>query len=411
MSPHRPPRVERRQPADQRQVHLDEVARTDEPEHRDADDDPDLRAEARQETRGTGAQLEGRALGNLVELLALGEGGRESHPVADRLFDLDLVLGDGQDAPGAVEPLAQQRRQESLETAGPADLEAVQLNVGEHSDRDALAAALADALAVVEDPAPRAQDRAGPVGVGADECDDEFHHVDERQRRQGQQGRAPTPARGDHQQLVTALQVLAARAPRAYGADRPLAGGDGLSVGHLGRRRDHDPGAGGLGAPADVQILAESRDQRVEAPQRREEVAADQCHAAGRDEDVALEVLLAVVDLAGLHPLLDHAELVARLAHVQQHQGVVVVHVLRRHDSGVGTKGRLHHLLDGVGFQAHIIVAEQEERRPFDHEHRLVAGGGESLVLVQRPHEGVGGNDGDPCRNVFRLPVRHDEQA
>ena len=89
----------------------------------------------------------------------------------------------------------------------------------------------------------------------------------------------------------------------------------------LRRRGDDDARAGDLGAPAKVEVLAQRRDHRVEAPQRREQVGAHERDAAGGDEDVALEVLLAVVDLAEFDPLVDDAEAVAGLTDVQQDQG------------------------------------------------------------------------------------------
>jgi len=159
----------RRQPADQRQVHLDEVART-----------MSQSTETPMMTPTCARSSSGNARDGCA---ARRPGSRESRrtprsrrrrpripPVADRLFGPRPRPRDGQMPRRAVEPLAQQRRQESLETAGPADLEAVQLNVGEHSDRDALAAALADALAVVEDPAHRARIAPARSVSAPDEC-------------------------------------------------------------------------------------------------------------------------------------------------------------------------------------------------------------------------------------------------
>ena len=210
---------------------------------------------------------------------------------------------------------------------------------------------------------------------------------------------------------MAALEVLATGASRADGGDRTLARGDRLAVRDLRRRRHDDARAGDLGAPAEVEVFPERRDQRVEAAQRREEVAAHEGDAAGRDEDVAFEVLLAVVDLARLDPFVHDPESVTRLAHVEQHHRVVVGDDLRGDDAGVGAKGRLDHHLHRVGLETDVVVTEEEEGRALDHQRGLVTGRGEATVLVEQSHEGVRGDRGDARGDVFGLPVRDDEQA
>ena len=82
-----------------------------------------------------------------------------------------------------------------------------------------------------------------------------------------------------------------------------------------------------------------------------------------------------------------------------------------RHDTRVGPKGRLDHHLDRVGIEANVVVTEQEEGGTLDHQRRLIARRGEAAVLLEQADEGVGGDRRDPCRDVFGLPVRDDEQA
>jgi hypothetical protein len=96
---------------------------------------------------------------------------------------------------------------------------------------------------------------------------------------------------------------------------------------------------------------------------------------------------------------------------VQQHHRVVVGHDLRRDHAGVRAKGRLDHHLDGVRFEPHVVVTEEEERRALDHQRGLVARRGEAAILLEEAHEGVRGDRGDPGRDVLGLPVRDDEQA
>ncbi len=122
-----------------------------------------------------------------------------------------------------------------------------------------------------------------------------------------------------------------------------LTGGDRLAVGDLGQWGDDDPSPRDLGSPAEIEVFTEQGDERIEAAQRREEVRAHERDPAGRHEDVALEVLLAVVDLAAHDAFSDDAEAVTRLAHVQQDQRVLVGDELGRDDAGVGPVGRLDH--------------------------------------------------------------------
>ena len=199
------------------------------------------------------------------------------------------------------------------------------------------------------------------------------------------------------------LQVLTARAPRAVR--------HGFAVGDLRRGRDHDSRAGNLGAPTQVEVFAKHRDERVETAQGRKQVGAHERYSPGRDEDVALEVLLAVVNLANYDAFLDHTKAVRGLAHVQQHHRVLVGHHLGADDAGVRAKGGFHHLLNGVVFQSHVIVTKEEERRAFDHQCGFVAGGSESLVFLESPKERSRRDRGDSRGDVLGLPVRHYEQA
>ena len=167
---------------------------------------------------------------------------------------------------------------------------------------------------------------------------------------------------------MSTLKVLTTQASRAVRGDRPLAGRDRLAVGNLGRRRDDDARTGDLGAPTEVEVFAECGNQRVESTDRGEEVRTDQGDATGGDEDVSLEVLLAVVDLTELHAFLDHAESVARLADVQQYEGIVVRHDLGADNAGIRSKCRLHQLLDRVGFETDVVVTKEEERGTLNHQ-------------------------------------------
>ncbi len=94
---------------------------------------------------------------------------------------------------------------------------------------------------------------------------------------------------------------------------------------------DH-PGAGDLGPPAEVQVLAHGHDLRVEPAELGEQVAPHERAPARRHEDVADGVVLAVVDLAGLEAVDHRSSLVGRHPHVEEPVGVVPADDLGRDD-------------------------------------------------------------------------------
>ena len=156
--------------------------------------------------------------------------------------------------------------------------------------------------------------------------------------------RRPQPGRHD-QQLVSALEVLAAGPSRAERGRGALTRRDRLAVGDLGQRRDHDARAGDLRAPTQVEVFAEQRDHGSNPRSVAKRSARTSVTPAGRDEDVALEVLLAVVDLADLDAFAHDPEAIAGLTDVQEHEGVFVGDELGRDDARVRAKGRFDHQL------------------------------------------------------------------
>jgi len=53
-------------------------------------------------------------------------------------------------------------------------------------------------------------------------------------------------------------------------------------------------------------------------------------------------------------------------------------------------KGGLDHQLKGVRLEAYVVVTEEEKGRTLHHQRRFVTGSGETSVLLEDPHEGVG---------------------
>ena len=102
-------------------------------------------------------------------------------------------------------------------------------------------------------------------------------------------------------------------------------------------------------------------------PSSAKRSARTRVQPAGGHEDVAHRVVLAVVDLPGLHPLDHRAGLVGVHPDVQQDRRVVPADHLGRDDAGVGAERLLDHDVDGVRVRRTVVVAEEEEGRPLDH--------------------------------------------
>ena len=96
---------------------------------------------------------------------------------------------------------------------------------------------------------------------------------------------------------------------------------------------------------------------------------------------------------------------------MEQDERIVVGHDLRRDDARVRPKGGLDHQLDGVRFEANVVVAEEEERRPLHHERGLVARRREAAILFQHAHEGVRSDRRHALGDVQGVAVRQYEQA
>ena len=214
-------------------------------------------------------------------------------------------------------------------------------------------------------------------------------------------------------QLVPPLQHLHRDGVLAIGLD-----GDGewfepaghrLAVANPGVGRHDDPRTGDLATPRQVEVLAHCDDAGIEALELAEEIAADEHAAAGRNEDVAHRVVLPVVDLAGDDAVHHGACLVAAHPDVEQDAGVVPIDELRGDDAGIGAERFLDQLVDRVGVERHVVVAEQEERCPLDHAEHLVRGGGVPGPAGQLADECIRQETPDPLSEIGVVPGREDE--
>jgi hypothetical protein len=109
---------------------------------------------------------------------------------------------------------------------------------------------------------------------------------------------------------------------------------------------------------------------------------------------------LAVIHFPVLNPV-DHGPgLVAVHADVEQDGGIVPVDELGRHHAGVGAERLLHHVVDHVGVERTVVVAEEEEGSALDHSQRLVTGRRIPRSSRQQAHERLGKDPAHPHRRV-----------
>ncbi len=212
------------------------------------------------------------------------------------------------------------------------------------------------------------------------------------------------------EELVAALQLLEGDRVASHltlgGTEQRRFDGAGparqdLEVPHAGIRGNDDPGTHHLRPPAEVEVLAHGHDGRIEPVELREEVGADQGAPTGGHEDVSNRVVLAVVDLVGLHPLDHRAALVDDQPDVHQPLGIVPAHHLGRDHAGVGPEGLLDEQVDRVFVEGHVVVAEQVVVGPVDHGLHFVRGRAEPPIGLESPHVGRGEHGGDPGREVL----------
>ena len=283
------------------------------------------------------------------------------------------------DGVGGLEALVREPAEIARQASAAAHLQPAHLGVGEQAVLGQLAPQDGDLPAPVRVPAPRSGDRPRPVAVAGQHGDEDLTQGQQRRLRQHPHQVDTGVALEHGPQLVTALQHLHGDRVASFGRAghhqwlEPA--GHGLTVAHPRLGRHDHARARHLAAPREVEVLPHRDDPAVEALQLGEEVGADQDAPARRHEDVAHRVVLPVVDLA-LDDAVDHGtRLVAAHPDVEQDCGIVPVHELGGHHAGIGAEGLLHELVDGVGVEGDVVVAEQEEGGPFHHAEHLVGGG------------------------------------
>ena len=205
-------------------------------------------------------------------------------------------------------------------------------------------------------------------------------------------------------QLVTQQQL-----GRVGGSS--LTGGRGLPVADPGRRGDHDPRPGDLGAPAQVDVLAEAVDGRVVAAERPEQVVPDQRAAAGDGEDLTDLVVLGLVELARLDARHRRPEAIDPEADLQQAVRLVPLDVLRPDDARIGAVGLLHQPPHGVRGRGDVVVADEQVGGALGGAHDGVGCGGEAAPLLDAVLVGVRQHGGDAALEGRRAAVVDDQHV
>jgi hypothetical protein len=140
---------------------------------------------------------------------------------------------------------------------------------------------------------------------------------------------------------MAALQILSTRPSRSYCGDGSLTRGNRFTVRNNRTGSYDNSSSRHLCAPANVEVFAKYRNQRVESPKNRKQICSDESGAAGSHKDVSLEVLLSVVDFTNFNALLYRTKAVGHLARVQQDERIVVVHELWRDNACIRSVRRL----------------------------------------------------------------------
>ncbi|MEZ5266649.1 MAG: hypothetical protein R2755_33750 [Acidimicrobiales bacterium] len=315
----------------------------------------------------------------------------------------DHVLGLGAGA-AAADPLAQ-RVAEGGVGVGPADLaaeeaghpgraahlQAAQLEVGDLAQvlaRPTLGGDRADPAGV---PRPRREHLPGLAEATGQHRDHDLEQREHRLLHELAEQVEPAVVGQHHAQAVTGLQPAAIVGPAL--AER-------LEVPDPGVRRHQHPGAGQVGAPAEVGVLAVVGDGLVEAAEGPQQVGPDEEAGARHVEHVADAVVLLLVELVALTERERGTEAVGAHADGEERLGLIPAHELGADDAGVGAVGLLHQQAHGVGGQGHVVVAEQEERGTLDHRQGVVDRGAGAGVALEAAHIRLRSDLGDAMGRV-----------
>ena len=204
-------------------------------------------------------------------------------------------------------------------------------------------------------------------------------------------------------QLVARPEPLGV-GPTPPGPPAPDAPADG------GRRRQHR-GPCQAGAPAEVQRAVEEADLGVEPADRPEEVATDQQRRFRGGEDLAVGVVLALVEFAGFEAWDRSPVPVDPGAHVLEVAGIRPVEDLRPDHAGVGLQCALHHAPHRRPVQDQIVMQEEVVGGAIQAFQGDVGGLAESGITRSRGHLGPRQNGRDAFHQALAAAGVHHQHV
>ena len=147
-----------------------------------------------------------------------------------------------------------------------------------------------------------------------------------------------------------------------------------LTVTNRGSGNGEHSGAERMGSPAQVEVLTQNTDGGIETAERGEEVGSYELDASRGDEHVTDVVVLLLVELTPFDLVDQHPEPIGSHADLEEAAVVVPRDRLRAGDTGVLAVELAHQRRHARLVEDHVVVAEQQERRPGHQLDRLVGG-------------------------------------
>ena len=173
-----------------------------------------------------------------------------------------------------------------------------------------------------------------------------------------------------------------------------------FEMGDTSLGRHDDASTGDVRPPAQVEILAVERDLGIETAEGLEQISTHERRRALHEEHIADGVELLLVEIASFDVGGGLPVAVGADTHGEQPPMVAPLDDLRADDPGVGAEGFLDEETHGIGFETHVVVADQMERRTLDRDQRLVRSGGETRVGVESAQMRVGQHPHHPLADL-----------
>ena len=259
----------------------------------------------------------------------------------------------------------QRPRQVQGDASAAAELERVDLSVGNGSGRLRASASNAHATEVSQVPGPGAEHDRRPIPSPSGQEDDCLYQVhQERDRRDPQQ----SGGRGGDEQRPHPMPLRQGAVP----IRRRIV----LVVPDPRVGRDQDSSPREPGPPTQVELRRARVTCFVEATEFGEKIGPHEHAGVAHEKDIAHTVVLLLVELVALDIRVRNREAVDGPADLAQNLRADHVNNLGTDDGSVRPIRLFHQHAQRVGFAHHIVVAKQQERRPGNRFDRLIGSSG-----------------------------------